>query len=200
MVDIPDSGLYTLSVFGTAAGGQRWLADGCRTCLICPNVDEAARWRDVLSGVFPKGKHYFSATLGPDTSVERLKIEQKKDTPADYLATLERLGLALGAPGPVTREKADEARRFLEGRRAQRQRELCGDILRPGTLVAEITSASNTTGWRTAGAAEAATPAEAAATPEAAATSRRRSSRRYRPAARPASRPRAAARASGVAR
>ena len=147
MVDIPETGLYTLSVFGTAAGGQRWLADGCRTCMICPNVEEGPRWRDVLSGVFPKGKHYFSATLGPDTSVERLKIEQKKDTPADYLATLERLGLALGAPGPVTREKADEARRFLEGHRAQRQRELCGDILRPGTLVAEIASvASNTTG------------------------------------------------------
>jgi uncharacterized membrane protein YgcG len=146
MVDIPESGLYTLSVFGTAAGGQRWLADGCRTCLICPQVDEAARWRDVLSGIFPKGKHYFSATLGPETSVERLKIEQKKDTPADYLATLERLGLTLGAPGPVTRDKADEARRFLEGRRAQRQHELCGDILRPGTLVAEITSGSNTTG------------------------------------------------------
>jgi hypothetical protein len=146
MVDIPESGLYTLSVFGTAAGGQRWLADGCRTCQICPNVEESPRWRDVLSGVFPKGKHYFSATLGPDTSVERVKIEQKKDTPADYLATLARLGLDLGASGPVTRAKADEARSFLEGRRAQRQRELCGDILRPGTLVAEITSGSNTTG------------------------------------------------------
>ena len=54
--------------------------------------------------------------------------------------------LELGAVGPVTRAKADEARRFLEGRRAQRQHELCGDILRPGTLVAEITSASNTSG------------------------------------------------------
>ena len=127
MVDIPESGLYTLSVFGTAAGGQRWLADGCRTSLICPHVDEAARWRDVLSGVFPKGKHYFSATLGPETSVERLKIEQKKDTPADYPATLERLGLPLGAPGPVdARARPTRRGASLEGRRAQRQRELCG--------------------------------------------------------------------------
>jgi hypothetical protein len=152
MVDIPETGLYTLSVFGTAAGGQRWLADGCRTCLLCPNVDPVARWRNVLSGVFPKGQHYFSATLGPETSVERLKFEQKKDSPADYLATLERLGLTLGAPGPVTREKAEEARRFLEGRRSQLQRELCGDILRPGTLVAEIaTTGTNTGGGNTGG-------------------------------------------------
>ena len=146
MVDIPESGLYTLAVFGTAAGGQRWLGDGCRTSLICPNVDPVARWRTVLSGVFPKGRHYFSATLGPETSVERLKIEQKKDAPADYVATLDRLGLSLGAVGPITREKAEEARRFLEGRRTQLQRELCGDILRPGTLVAEIAATGSNTG------------------------------------------------------
>jgi hypothetical protein len=141
VVDIPETGLYSLSVFGTAPGGQRWLADGCRTCLVCPNVDPAPRWRNVLSGVFPKGRHYFSASLGPDTVVERVRVEQKKDSPADYLATLERLGLELGDAGPVTRERAEEARRFLEQRRSQRERELCGDILRPGTLVAQLTAA-----------------------------------------------------------
>ena len=141
VVDIPETGLYSLSVFGTAPGGQRWLADGCRTCLICPNVDPVPRWRNVLSGVFPKGRHYFSASLGPDTVVERVRVEQKKDSPADYLATLERLGLELGDAGPVTRERAEEARRFLEQRRSQRERELCGDILRPGTLIAQLTSA-----------------------------------------------------------
>ncbi len=36
VVDIPETGLYSLSVFGTAPGGQRWLADGCRTCLDLP--------------------------------------------------------------------------------------------------------------------------------------------------------------------
>jgi hypothetical protein len=142
LVDIPESGLYALSVFGTGTGGQRWLADGCRSRLICPNVDPVARWRDVLSGVFPKGQHYFSATLGPDTVVERIRIEQKKSAPPDYLGTVERLGLALGASGPITRDKADEARRFLERRRAERASELCGDILRPGTLVAELATAA----------------------------------------------------------
>jgi len=143
LVDIPETGLYTFSVFGTGNGGQRWLGDGCRTSLICPNIDPIARWRDVLSGVFPKGQHYFSASLGPDTVVERVRLEQKKDAPPDYLATVERLGLELGVPGPITREKAEEARRFLERRRSQRERELCGDILRPGGLIADLTSAAS---------------------------------------------------------
>jgi hypothetical protein len=138
MVDIPETGLYTLSVFGVAPGGQRWLADGCRTCVICPTTDPTGRWRTVLTGEFPKGQHYFSVSLGPDAVVERLRLEQKKNAPADYLATLERLGLGLGAEGPVTRDKAEEARRFLERRRTQREHELCGEILRPGTLVAEL--------------------------------------------------------------
>ena len=127
-------------MFGSGTGGQRWLADGCRACLICPSPDPAARWRDVLSGVFPKGQHYFSASLGPDTVVERIRLEQKKDTPADYVATVERLGLQLGPEGAILRERAEEARRFLERRRSQLERERCGDILRPGALVAELTS------------------------------------------------------------
>ena len=151
LVDIPETGLYTLSVFGTGTGGQRWIADSCRTCLICPNIDPLARWRDVLTGIFPKGQHYFSASLGPDTVVERIRIQQKKDAPEDYLATVERIGLELGASGPITREKAEEARRFLERRASQRERELCGDILRPGTLVAELTP--NVSGAGTGGGA-----------------------------------------------
>ena len=151
LVDIPETGLYTLSVFGTGTGGQRWIADSCRTSLICPNIDPLARWRDVLTGIFPKGQHYFSASLGPDTVVERIRIQQKKDAPEDYLATVERIGLELGASGPITREKAEEARRFLERRASQRERELCGDILRPGTLVAELTP--NVSGAGTGGGA-----------------------------------------------
>jgi hypothetical protein len=140
MVDIPETGLYSFSVFGTSSGGSRWLAAGCRSSLICPNIDPVQRWRDVLTGIFPKGQHYFSASLGPDTVVGRLRFQQKKDTPADYLATVERLGLDLGPAGSITRERAEEARRFLERRQSQRERDLCGDILRPETLVAELTS------------------------------------------------------------
>jgi hypothetical protein len=137
-VDLPASGLYTLSIFGVPGGGQRGRADGCRKCVVCPSADTLPRWRVVLSGLFQEGPHLFSAILAPGTVVERLRLEPKKDAPADYVAAVERLGLALSPAGPVTRERAEEARRFLERRRVQQQMELCGDILRPGTLVAEL--------------------------------------------------------------
>jgi hypothetical protein len=137
-VDFPATGLYTLSIFGVPGGGQRWLADGCRKCVVCPSADATPRWRVALSGVFEQGPHLFSAILAPGTVVERLRFEPKKDAPADYVGTVERLGLDLGPAGPVTRERAEEARRFLERRRVQQQMELCGDILRPGTLVADL--------------------------------------------------------------
>jgi hypothetical protein len=138
VADLPETGLYTLSVFGVAGGGERWMADGCRKCVVCPAADPRARWRNLLSGDFSKGRHVFTASLGPGTVVERIRLERKKDAPADYLAALERLGLELGASGPIPREKADEARRFLERRRTQQTAELCGDILQPGTLVADL--------------------------------------------------------------
>ncbi len=146
---IPESGLYTLSIFGVPGGGQRWMADGCRQSVVCPSSDPLPRWRVVLSGDFQKGPHIFSASLGPDTVVERIRLEQKKDAPADYVAAVGRLGVELGPGGPVTRERAEEARRFLERRRAQQAMELCGDILRPGTLVAELaTTGPGDSEWR----------------------------------------------------
>ncbi len=147
LADIPETGLYTLSVFGVPGTGQRWTADGCRQCAVCPSSDPTARWRVLLSGHFQKGPHVFSASLGPDTVVERLRLELKKDTPADYVAAVDRLGLELPPTGPITREKAEEARRFLERVRAQRNQDLCVDILRPGSLVADLA----TTGPGTSG-------------------------------------------------
>ncbi len=138
-VEIPEDGLYTVSVFGVRSGGQRWVTDGCRVSILCPSIDPTPRWYVLLSGRFQKGQHLFAVALGPETFIERIRVEPKKDTPADYVATLERLGLTLGPPGPITREKAEEARRFLVRLRAQLYVELCGDILRPGTLVAELT-------------------------------------------------------------
>jgi len=154
VADIPETGLYTLSVFGVPGGGQRWMADGCRQSIVCPSGDPLPRWRVVLSGDFQKGPHLFAGSLGPDTVVERVRLEEKKDAPADYVAALGRLGLVLGPGGPISREKAEEARRFLERRRAQQALELCGDILRPGTLVAELATAGSATSGGGAGGGE----------------------------------------------
>ncbi len=138
MAELPESGLYTLSVLGVAPAGQRWTTDGCRSSVICPSADPTRRWRTILSGRFERGPHVFAAALGPDTLVERLRLEPKKATAADYAGTTARLGLELGPSGPVTREQAEEARRFLGRRRSELLNDLCGDILRPGTLVAEL--------------------------------------------------------------
>jgi len=138
LADLPEAGLYTLSVLGVAGGGQRWMADGCRKSVACPTADARPRWRVILAGDFQKGPHVFSASLGSGTVIESIRLEQRKDDPADYVATLGRLGLELGTAGPISREKAEEARRFLDRRRAQQELELCGDILQPGTLVADL--------------------------------------------------------------
>ena len=114
------------------------MADGCRKCLVCPSSDPLPRWRVILSGRFARGSHLFEASLGPDTVIERIRFEQKKDSPADYAGTVQRLGLELGPEGPVTRERAEEGRRWLVRRKGQLLQELCGDILAPGTLVAEL--------------------------------------------------------------
>jgi hypothetical protein len=153
LADIPEAGLYTLSLFGVPASGQRWTLDGCRKCAVCPSTDALPRWRVVLSAELEKGPHVFAATLGPGTLVEKIRIEQKKSAPADYVGTVARLGLELGPQGPITREKAEEARRFLERRRVQRDLELCGDILAPGSLVAELSTAA-TSGASTGGGGE----------------------------------------------
>jgi len=144
--EIPQAGLYTLSVFGQAGGGQRWLADGCRKQVVCPATTAVSSWRVVLSGYFGSGPHLFAASLGPDTVVERIRFEQKKDSADDYVAAVERLGFALPPGTEVTRDQAEEARRFLRRRLTQAASELCGDILAPGTLVAELASAGAGTG------------------------------------------------------
>jgi hypothetical protein len=136
--DIAEAGLYTLSVYGVPGNGQRWVVDGCRVEVVCPSSDALSQWRVVLSGELGEGRHYFSATLGSNAVIERIRLERKKDAPEDYVGTVERLGLDLGPAGDVTREKAEEARRFLERGRGAREAALCGPILEPGTLVSEL--------------------------------------------------------------
>jgi len=144
VADLPEPGFYTLSVFGLTTGGQSWLGDGCRKSVLCPVEDEVPRWRVVLSGEFSAGPHSFTVAMGPGSTVGRLRLEQKKDAVLDYLATVRRLGLDLGPPGPIARDKAVLAREFIERRRSRALLELCGDIVLPGTLVASAALAEPT--------------------------------------------------------
>ena len=75
-------------------------------------------------------------TLGPGSTVGRLRLERKKDASEHYVSTVRRLGLDVGSEGPVTRGRAIEARQFIQGRHALDSLKVCGDVILPGTLAA----------------------------------------------------------------
>jgi hypothetical protein len=124
-VVLKEPGLYTLSVFGTAGAGQRWVADACRKSVVCPA--SGSGWRVVMSQPLNAGRHTLAVNLGDGAVVERIRLERKKDAPADYLATLRRLGFDPGPDGPVARDKAVAAMGFVRGKHRERAGKLCGD-------------------------------------------------------------------------
>jgi hypothetical protein len=129
-VNIPEPGLYTVSSFGLEGGGQSWLVDSCNRAVLCDSTGQAAaqaapEWRDVLTTSFSAGPHFLTVTLGNGASVERVRVQRKKETAADYAATLRRLGFDPGPEGPVTRSLAVDAMNFIRGRRRDSRSEPC---------------------------------------------------------------------------
>lgn len=131
-VDLPEAGLYTVSTFGIEGGGQSWLADACQKAVVCASQAAAddktePAWRALMTGEFTGGRHFFSVTLGSGAAVGRLRLERKKDSPADYVATLKRLGFDPGPEGTIARNKAVDAMNFIQQRRADLVGRPCGD-------------------------------------------------------------------------
>ena len=141
--DVPEAGLYSVDTYGIQGGGQSWLADACRKAVVCGTQTAGGpsatpEWRHVMTAELTAGRHFFSVTLGPGAAIERLRLERKKVSPDDYLATLKRLGFDVGAPGPVARSKAVDAMRFIQGLRTTTFSPPCGDPLATtNTLVAQ---------------------------------------------------------------
>jgi hypothetical protein len=158
-LEVPEAGLYTLSAFGIPGSGQAWVADGCRKVVICPSTKGAA-WRAVMTQAFSAGRHSVAVTLLDGAGVERLRLEKKKQTPADYLAALRRLGFDPGPDGPVTRDKALDAMKFVQRRREDLATTFCGDVRLPTSALppaqlataAQSGAASATTNTTTTGA------------------------------------------------
>jgi hypothetical protein len=135
-LELPEAGLYSVSVLGEAGGGQSWKADACRKAVWCPGTEVARSasatpaWHPLMTAAFGAGRHFFNVTLGPGASVQRLRAERKKDSPADYVATLRRLGLDVGPAGPVSRARAVDAMQFVQQRRLEMVG-ACGDVAAP---------------------------------------------------------------------
>jgi hypothetical protein len=135
-LELPEAGLYTISTFGLAGGGQSWKADACRKAVWCGDtavpgsVSGAPAWHTLMTATFGAGRHFFNVTMSPGASVERLRAELKKDSPADYVATLRRLGFDVGAAGPIGRARAVDAMRFIQQRRMGMVG-ACGDVAAP---------------------------------------------------------------------
>jgi len=124
--DLPEAGVYSVSAFVSPGAGQRWLVDGCRKAPVCPGLTTG--WRPIMSQAFAAGRHTLVLTLGDGASVERVRIEKKKSEPADYVATLKRLGFDPGPDGPVARRRALDAIGFVRGQRRNLVASLCGDV------------------------------------------------------------------------
>ena len=124
--ELPEAGLYSVTAFLTPGAGQRWLADGCRKAIVCP--EPRSGWRPVMSQAFAAGRHTLVLTLGEGASLELIRIEKKKGEPSDYVATLKRLGFDPGPDGPVSRARALDAMRFIREQHSRRVSELCGDV------------------------------------------------------------------------
>jgi hypothetical protein len=139
-VEIPEAGLYTVSVFGVMGRGQSWMGDSCRNAVLCPTVETnlGPQWRTVMTTEFGAGRHSFTVTLGEGGAIGRLRLERKKDSPEDYEATLKRLGFDPGPTGPITRSKAVDAMKFVEQNKAAFLGKSCGDITTPTTLQAGL--------------------------------------------------------------
>jgi hypothetical protein len=123
--DIPEAGLYTVSGFVDPGTGQRWLIDGCRKAIVCPG--DRVGWRPILTQSFAAGRHTLLVSLANAARLEQVRIEKKKASAEDYVATLRRLGLEPGTDGPVSQDKAVEAMRFIRDQRREAMARLCGD-------------------------------------------------------------------------
>jgi hypothetical protein len=81
-----------------------------------------------MTADFTAGRHFFTVTLGSGAAVERLRLERRKSAPQDYLAAVKRLGFDPGPEGPITREKASEAARFVAAKLKESSGADCGDV------------------------------------------------------------------------
>ena len=123
-VEVPVSGLFSLSTFGLRTAGQRWAADDCRIAVTCPLPSRVPSWSVVMTLPLAAGRHRFTVDLGPGDAVDRVRLERRRDRGADYVEAIRGMGFDPGE-GPVSLEKAEEALEWLEKRHRIELGETC---------------------------------------------------------------------------
>jgi hypothetical protein len=141
MFEVPEAGLYTLSVFGLKGAGVRFLTDHCLKAILCPSPqEERAQWWVVNTALLTSGRHALAVNLGAGSTVERIRLELKKDSDADYVGTVRRLGFDVGPEGRVSRPKAIAAMEWISTRRRESARASCGDVVPATELQTQVAS------------------------------------------------------------
>lgn len=152
-VDVPEAGLYSVSAFGLRGAGHSWSADGCRKAIVCGarEGEDQPQWQRLTTAEFAPGHHVFTVMLGPGATIERLRLERKRQGGEDYVATLRRLGFEPGPDGPITRPKAYDAMDWLRRQRDQaRLTQDCPTLWeRPTVRQADATGPGDTGGGPT---------------------------------------------------
>jgi hypothetical protein len=129
VLDVPTDGLYAISAFAIEGEGQRWLVDSCHKAVLCPPpAPVAPGWRYLMAARLAAGQHSFAVQLAPGAAFRSLRLERKKETGEDYVATLRRLGFDVGPTGPIARGRAEEAAELIRKRRVGRSAG-CGDLV-----------------------------------------------------------------------
>jgi hypothetical protein len=139
-VMVPENGLYSISALGRFAGAQKWLLDGCHETVLCPNNNEGLIWRSIASLNLVAGRHLITVTLAPGTVVASVKAERKSAAPADYVATLKRLGFDVGPEGPIARSRAVDAMNWVRAHVDHMgANQVCDiEITRPGSSTQQL--------------------------------------------------------------
>jgi hypothetical protein len=131
---VQEAGLYTVSVKGNLNGGQQWTADGCKKQVVCAASQRrapAGEWTPVLSSDFTAGPHAVAVRLGPNSTVEAVRVQRKQADSKAYVAALKNLGLELGPDGPVTRGKMVDAADFLRRENRANMGASCTEVAPP---------------------------------------------------------------------
>lgn len=105
---VPEAGLYTIEARYFSPGEIRWIVDGCLRAITCPmKAGAGGTWTRVVALELNAGAHDLTVTLPPQTSLDKVVIQQRDEVVEEYLGLASDEGFTMGsAMEPVSRRRA----------------------------------------------------------------------------------------------